>query len=213
MLLVYASYFLFFDLDVALKLLIWGVLYFFAIPGFDQNTLILSAQTFGINPYVMAVNLGIQDVIIGVFLCMNFDIVKKVPILGKLMTEVENVGKNMLAEHVWLNRISLVFLFIFILLPFNGCGPVAGSIVGRIIGIRVRNIIICIVIGSFIAVLGLAVLADIIARIFPPWVQIGIPVAIALLLVGFFVYSLLMKRNERLAKEGRKRKGRGGRKI
>jgi len=206
LLLVYASYFLFFDLDDALKLLIWGILYFFAIPGFDQNTLILSAKTFGMNPYAMALNLGIQDTIIGVFLCLNFDYAKKIPLLGKLITEVEEGGKEMLTKYGWLNKISVVFLFVFILLPFNGCGPVAGSIVGRIIGIRVRYIIFSIVVGSFIAVFVLAYLADRIAEAFPPWVQIGIPVAIALLLVGFFVYSYLKKRKMRLAEDRGKKK-------
>jgi hypothetical protein len=207
LLLTYASYFLFFDLHQAFKLLTAGVLYFFAIPGFDQNTLILAAKTFGLSPYLMAVNLGIQDTIIGVFLCLNFDYVKKIPFLGKLITEVEEGGKEMLDKYGWLNKISVVFLFIFILLPFNGCGPVAGSIVGRIIGVRVRYIIISIVVGSFIAVFALAYLANVIADAFPPWVQIGIPVAIAVLLVGFFSYSYLKKRKQKLAQEGGKKKG------
>jgi uncharacterized membrane protein len=200
-LLMFISYFLILPGKDALKLMGGQLGYLFAIPGFDPNTLILSANTFGINPYIMGLVIGIQDTIIGTFLVLNFDYVKRIPIVGKLIAEFEQGGKNMLEKYKWLNSFSVVGLFVFIVLPFQGFGPVAGAIIGRIIGIRRLYIIISIVVGSFVAVIALAYLADIIARYLPFWVQIGIPLTIAALLVSGFTYSIIKKKRKKKAEE------------
>jgi len=178
----------------AVKFILGGLAYLFAIPGFDPNVLILGANAMGINPYLMALFIGILDTFVGTFLCLNFDFTKRIPIIGKFIAEFEAGGKELLTKYKWLERFSIVGLFIFIVLPFQGCGPVGGALVGRMIGVRKLYIIISIIVGCFLAVFALAYLADYIADVLPKWVQIGIPVCIAVVLVGGFGYAHIKKR-------------------
>jgi len=180
--------------DDAIKFILGGLAYLFAIPGFDPNTLILGAKALGINPYIMAFFIGVQDTFVGIFLCLNFDYTKRIPILGRFIADFESGGKALLAKYSWLEKFSIVGLFIFIVLPFQGCGPVGGALIGRMIGVRKLYIIISIVVGCFLAVFALAYLADFIADLLPKWLQIGIPLTIASILVIGFVYSQVKKR-------------------
>ncbi len=119
--LLFASYFVFLPTDDALKMFVGQLGYLFAIPGFDPNTLILGANSFGLNPFLMAFLVGVQDAIVGVFLCMNFDHVKKIPILGKIIGDLEEDGSKMLKKYKWLDRLSLVGLFIPYWVRYPAC--------------------------------------------------------------------------------------------
>jgi uncharacterized membrane protein len=197
LLVVYASYFIFFPPLKALTLLGTAAAYMFMIPpGVDKSTLILSSNLYNMNPYQMAINLWIIDSLLGSFLCLNFDYAKKIPLAGKRIAAFEEIGRNTLKKHSWLKRFTLVGLFIFVVIPFQGSGALAGSIVGRIIGMRSWRVLVAVIGGTFTSVMLLAYSADLLAKYFPLWVRILVPVTIAVLIITAMIYSHVKKRKK-----------------
>jgi len=198
---IYILYFVLFPWDDAVKMLLYAMGYLVTvIPGFDKNTLILGAESiFGLGKYQMAINIWLLDSILGIFLCLNFDYVKKIPFLGKLVENFEKEGVRILKKYSWIRRFSLVGLLFFIVLPFQGSGGLAGSIVGRMIGMKPMKVIIAVVSGTLLGCLTIAALAGLITKYFPVYLQYGIPIAIAVLMVfavGFTYYRKKQKEKD-----------------
>jgi len=191
---LYVVYFVVLSVEKASKLLAASVAYTFVIPPFDKNTLILGAIHFGIEPYEMALNLAILDSLLGTFLCLNFDYAIKIPWIGPMMRDFENGGRRILEKHAWLNRFTLLGLTLFIVLPFQGSGSLAGAIVGRMIGLHKVKVIFAIIFGTFAGVFALAYLADKIVDVFPYWVSVAVPSVIAALIIVGVVYRYTKKR-------------------
>jgi uncharacterized membrane protein len=197
LLVVYASYFIFFPPLKALTLLGTAAAYMFMIPpGVDKSTLILSANLYNMNPYQMAFNLWIIDSLLGSFLCLNFDYAKKIPLVGKRIATFEDIGRRTLTKHSWLKRFTLLGLFLFVVIPFQGSGALAGSIVGRIIGMKSWRVLIAVIGGTFTSVMLLAYSADLLAKYFPLWVRILVPVTIFVLIVTAMIYSYAKKKRK-----------------
>lgn len=195
LLVLYGSYFLIFPWHQALKLVGAAAAYMFMIPpGVDKTTLILSANRFDINPYQMAFNIWIIDSLLGTFLCLNFDYAKKLPLAGKRIAVFEKLGRQTLRKHSWLKRFATIGLFLFIVLPFQGSGALAGSIVGRIIGMKTWRVLIAVIGGTFTSVMVLAYSADLMERYFPLEVRIAVPIIIFLTIITGMIIAYRKKK-------------------
>ena len=102
----------------------------------------------GVAIVLIASSIAFVDIISGLFLLWNFDLVEKVPLLGTYIRKFEKKGKNYLAKKQWVERVAFVGVILFVMFPFQGSGAVGATILGRIIGMNKLKVWFAIIIGA-----------------------------------------------------------------
>jgi uncharacterized membrane protein/cbb3-type cytochrome oxidase subunit 3 len=160
--------------------------YFF--PPLGKETIIPTGVALGINPLVMALSIAFVDIIVALFLIWNYDLAKKIPIVGKFMIKVENIGKNSSEKYSWIIPLRFIGIVLFVMIPFQGSGGMVGSIVGRFIGMKPWNTFLAITTGSIIGCVTIAFFADAILSIFSKNIIQGILIVIIILIIGIIIF-------------------------
>lgn len=96
--------------------------------------------------------IGTVDVLTGLFLVWNFDLLYRVPFLGPLLRVMEAKGLMFLDANPWVRRVAFLGVVLIVIVPFQGTGAVMGSIVGRLIGLGPWRTLGAIFIGGYIGV-------------------------------------------------------------
>jgi len=160
--------------------------YFF--PPLGKETVIPAGIYAGINPLVMALSIAFVDIIVALFLIWNYDLAKKIPIVGKFMMKVENIGKNSSDKYGWIIPLRFIGIVLFVMIPFQGSGGMVGSIVGRFIGMKPWNTFLAITTGSIIGCVTIAFFADAVLSIFSKNIIQGILIVIIILIIGIIIF-------------------------
>jgi uncharacterized membrane protein len=109
-----------------------------------------------INPITMALSIAFIDIVVALFLVWNYNLAKKIPIIGNFMIKIEEKGKNVEEKYGWIKPLRFIGIVLFVMVPFQGSGGMVGSIVGRLIGMKPRNTFIAILLGAVIGCLIIA---------------------------------------------------------
>ena len=141
-----------------------------------------------IDPLVMALTIAFVDIVVALFLVWNYDLAKKIPLIGKFMEKVEEIGKKSSSKYSWVKPLRFIGIVLFVMVPFQGSGGLVGSIVGRLIGMNPRNTFYAISIGAITGCLLIAYFADAILNVFIRNFLSGALVIIILLLIGLMVW-------------------------
>lgn len=96
--------------------------------------------------------LGTVDVVVGLFLVWNLDLVHAIPRIGPGFRRFEARGAAFLGDHGWVRRLAFIGIVLVVIVPFQGTGAVMGSILGRLIGIGPWRTFAAIVIGAYTGV-------------------------------------------------------------
>lgn len=133
--------------DVFNRLGALSILYF--VPPAGKETVIpTGVLVFGIHPLLMAMPIAFLDIVVGLFLVWNFDLAKKVPLLGKWICKFEASGSDVLEKKPWIEKLAFVGLVGFVIFPFQGSGGVGTSILGRVIGMEPYKVLAAIAVGA-----------------------------------------------------------------
>lgn len=97
------------------------------------------------------------DLVTSLFMVWNFDIVIKIPFLGRLVLRSEKKGHESLEKYPWIRGLAFLGIALFIAIPFNGTNAVIGTIIGKIIGMKALYVWLAVVIGSILGCLLVAV--------------------------------------------------------
>ncbi len=97
--------------------------------------------------------IGSVDVLTGLFLVWNFDLLYRVPGLGPMLRVMEAKGLLFLDKNPWVRRVAFIGVILIVLVPFQGTGAVMGSIVGRLIGLGPWRALGAIAIGGYTGVM------------------------------------------------------------
>ena len=170
------------------------------VSGGDLNIPILNQHIVvpEINPIVMALTIAFVDIIIALFLLWNYDLAKKIPLIGKFMIKVENLGKNSSDKYSWIKPLRFIGIVLFVMVPFQGSGGLVGSIVGRLIGMKPLNTFFAISIGAIMGCLLIAYFADAILSVFITNFLFGLLIIIILLIIGIMI--LIQRRSKNISK-------------
>lgn len=141
---------------------IFGIYAF--MPLFGLETAIPTGLSLGIPPAALISFILYTDATISFFLVWNFDYAKKIPGIGKVVEKTEEAGEEALRKYKWIKKIGFIGLTLFVIIPFQYTGSVAGSIVGRLIGMPPLMTWLAIIIGcfsrstlwTFLAIVGIA---------------------------------------------------------
>ncbi len=140
-----------------------------------------------IDPVYMAISIAFVDIVVALFIIWNYDLAKKIPLIGNFMEKVEKIGKSSSDEYSWMKPLRFFGIILFVMVPFQGSGGLVGSILGRLIGMKPRNTFLAITIGTIIGCSLIAYFSDQILGIFETSLLQGILVLIILLIIGAMV--------------------------
>lgn len=149
-----------------------------------------------INPVVMALTIAFVDIVVALFLVWNYDLAKKIPLIGKFMIKVEDIGKTSSTRYGWIKPLRFIGIALFVMVPFQGSGGLVGSIIGRLIGMKPWNIFFAISIGAITGCLLIAYFADAVRLVFIQNFLLGLLVVIILVIIGIMVlvYRKIVKK-------------------
>ncbi len=154
-----------------------------------------------INPLIMALTIAFVDIVVALFLLWNYDLAKKIPLIGKFMIKVENIGKSSSDRYAWVKPLRFVGIVLFVMVPFQGSGGLVASILGRLIGMKPLNTFFAIIIGAVIGTILIAYFADAILSVFVQNFLIGLLIIIIIVVIG--IMALIYKKNKNILLKNR----------
>ena len=167
--------------------------YFF--PPLGKESVIPSGIIAGFHPVVIALSIAFVDIIIALFLLWNYDYAKKIPFVGKFMEKVEDIGKNSSNKYGWIKPLRFIGIVLFVIVPFQGSGGLAGSIVGRLVGMKPTNTLYAISIGAITGTLLIAYFTDAILSVFIKNILYGLLLIIIILVIALMIYIYKKTKN------------------
>jgi len=184
-----------FLLEEGLSIKFWSLITGYFFPPLGKETIIPGGIVAGVNPLVMALSIAFVDIIVALFLLWNYDLAKKIPLIGKFMVKVENIGKSSSDKYGWIKPLRFIGVVLFVMVPFQGSGGLVGSIVGRLIGMKPWNTFFAISIGAITGCLLIAYFAEAILSVFVKNFLLGILIIIILLVIGIMVLMYKKSKN------------------
>lgn len=141
-----------------------------------------------INPFLIAMSIAFIDIVVGLFLVWNFDLAKKIPLLGRFITKFEEKCEKILAKKSWIERLAFTGIVLFVMFPLQGSGGVGASIVGRAIGMNPYRVWYAVIIGALSGCLIIAYSSNTIISILK---SVG-PFQIIIVILGIiFIISII----------------------
>jgi len=150
-----------------------------------------------IDPLLMALTIAFVDIVVALFLVWNYDLAKKIPLIGRFMIKVENIGRSSSDKYGWVKPLRFIGIMLFVMVPFQGSGGLVGSILGRLIGMKPWNTFLAISVGSIFGCLLIAYFADAILSVFVKNFLLGLLIVIIILVVGIMVYFYRKNKNSK----------------
>jgi len=156
---------------------IWPLLLAYFFPPFGKETIIplgvgilekgltvpllnLHVDPVNVNPISIALAVAYIDIIVALFLVWNYDIAKKIPLVGQFIIKIEEKGKNVEQKYGWIKPLRFIGIVLFVMIPFQGSGGLVASIVGRLIGMKPWITFLAITIGAIVGCLLIALFAQ-----------------------------------------------------
>lgn len=112
------------------------------------------ASGFGV--WETVIILGTVDVIVGLFLVLNFPVLHALPKLGPFLVRLEERGAAMLEQQAWIRGAAILGLALLVSIPFQGTGSIAGSIAGRMLGLGPKRTMLAIALGAYFGIAAVA---------------------------------------------------------
>jgi uncharacterized membrane protein len=132
-----------------------------------------------IHPVLIALSIAFIDMIVALFLVWNYDLAKKIPLIGTFMETIEQKGKNSEEKYGWVKPLRFIGIMLFVMVPFQGSGGLVGSILGRLFGMKPWNTFFAISLGAIIGCLLIAFFA----KTFLIFAEINTQLTLALILI------------------------------
>jgi uncharacterized membrane protein len=176
---------------------ILGLVLLYFIPPAGKESIIPAGIALGLPWQVICFAIIYIDAISCLFMLWNFDLICRIPYIGRLINYIVQTGEDYLSRHQWIERFCFIGLTTFVFLPLQGSGAVGGSILGRMLGMGPVRIFLAILIGSTIhsVAIGLSMYAIQEYLDFNLWYLV-IPILILVLLTSTLslIYYLIRKK-------------------
>lgn len=162
-------------------------------PGAGKESIVPLLTAVGCPIPVIVCGIVIIDMTLGIIISLNFDLLLKVPILGRILGAFTRKAGETLHKYPWIAGLASAGLFLFMYIPFMGSSSINTSIVGRIISMHPRVLLPIIFAGSLMATLTVAVGVQAVIQLWlvNPWYAVVAVAAAAG--VGILIWRLWKK--------------------
>ena len=183
------------SLDENLRVRFWSLITAYFFPPLGKESIIPAGIIANIDRLTMALSIAFVDIIVALFLVWNYDLAKKIPLIGKFMEKIESIGKTSSDKYGWVKPLRFIGIILFVMVPFQGSGGLVGSIVGRMIGMKPWTTFYAICVGAIVGCLLIAFFTEVILSVFIKNFLLGALILIILLVIGIMI--LIYKRNKK----------------
>ncbi len=166
-----------------------GLMMIYLIPPAGKETVIPLGVSIGLPWYLVAFSMALLDSTSALFMVWNFDLSLKIPVLGRWIEGFMSQGTRLFAKYHWLERLSAAGLAIFVMFPLQGTGGIAGSLVGRMMGMDKSRVFLSITAGALVGCSLIAIGTEYIRELFMIDVRYGagaIIIVIAVIVIAYF---------------------------
>lgn len=162
-----------------------GLMIAYTLPGFGKESIIPLAIVLGVPWWLITISVILADMTLGVIIAYNFDLLLKIPLLGKVLKIFTEKTNEVVQKNLWIKGLSLVGLLIFMCVPFMGSSAINTTIVGRLLSVPPRTLLSIVFVGSIFSTLLLSVGVHAIVELYH---QNPIYAAVAILGVAVLIY-------------------------
>ncbi|HEC82204.1 MAG TPA: hypothetical protein ENI42_07285 [Thermoplasmatales archaeon] len=177
------------SLDNETWMKLWPLLTAYFFPPLGKESVIPAAIAVGINPLLIALSIAFIDSIVSLFVVWNYDLTKKIPLIGGFIKKVEELGRKGSKRYRWIKPLRFIGIVLFVMVPFQGSGGLVGSILGRLIGMKPWATWAAVTTGAFTGCLLIAYFANILKSILIKNFILGLTLLIVLL-IAFILYRV-----------------------
>ena len=137
-----------------------GYLGAYMAPPAGKETVIPALVGVGFEPFMVATYIAGLDMTLGWLLAWNWDLVTHLPAVGPACDRLMEKGRARLAEQRLLDRSAFLGLTLFVFLPMQGTGAIAGTALGRMVGLPPQRAWLAVMLGALAGAFAWAYAAD-----------------------------------------------------
>lgn len=137
-------------------LVLLGLFFAYLVPPLGKESIIPIAIGVGYPAWVVIAGVVLMDMVTAMFIALNFDLLLKVPLLGRLLKWLMNGATNIRQKKPWIEKLSYVGLLIFMYVPLQGSGAINTTILGRLFALEPKIVYGIVTIGSILSSLTVA---------------------------------------------------------
>ena len=120
---------------------------------------------FGFSPFFLAGMVATMDVVTALFIGANMDVLYRLRWAGPRLSALEGNGRRVLQRRPWMRNLAMLGVMLFVTFPLTGTGAIGGTVLGRLVGLRLPRILLGIALGACAGAFGLALGADALADV------------------------------------------------
>ena len=142
--------------------IVWGIMliYFFSPVGrwvipmaaVVQQSLNLTPTVWIPLSYIIGIVLFV-DFDCALFVIWNFDLLKKVPLISKVIIDVEDRSRKAIEKYRWIIGLQYFGVILFTAIPFWGTNTIIAAIIARFIGMKPLESLIFVMLGSILGII------------------------------------------------------------
>ena len=189
------------SLDSETWMKLWPLLGMYFFPPLGKESVIPMGIALGIHPILMALSIAFIDSVVSLFVVWNYDLTKKIPLIGGFINKVEELGKKGGKRYGWIKPLRFAGIVLFVMVPFQGSGGLVGSILGRLIGMKPWVTWVAVTTGAVTGCLLIAYFANILKSILIKNFILGLAIII-IMVIAFVLYKIAV--NDQKGKPNRK---------
>lgn len=176
-----------------------GGLYFaYFVPPLGKESVVPLLVGQGFHPLFAAAAIATMDLIGALVVFSNWDLVVRIPVVGRRIEQFSDKVSEVAAEQHVVKAGGWVFLFLFVMFPFQGSGGISGALVSRVLGIAMHRAVAIVGLAAFTSAVVIAYLSEAVITIVGPEVLL---VAVAVVATAIGVRTLLSLRSGALEEE------------
>ncbi len=167
----------------------------YTVPPLGKETVIPALLHRGYPGWLVFTYILGLDILGGLVVVWNYDRILQLPKVGPMLARVQTRWERDLAERPWMRNLTFTGVVLYIAVPLQGSGGLAGSLLGLTLGMKPYRVLLAVIVGSALAsflVVNLSSLVLLALGIGWGWA--------ALILVGaaMVTYSVVVKARRRL---------------
>ena len=174
-----------------------GLMGAYLVPPFGKETIIPLALGLGYPIWVIFLGVVGMDIITATFISLNFDLLLKVPLIGRWIRWVMRTADKVRKSKPWIEQLSSAGLLLFMYIPLQGSGSITCSVLGRLLGYKPAVSLGLVIIGSVLSTLTVALGASSVIQLWYIHPLLGIAAAVIILIVILAIAYLWSKFTKR----------------